>query len=133
MKQYLLFFLAILLFPSLSSAGTLTLEWEMADYPTLKELRIYRGGPANCSVLSPLPALQIGAGGVTGGPVIIPKPAAPATVPLSYQDLQVPDNTQVVCYEMTSVNTAGVESVRSKRKMILYQSTLPVPEITVIE
>lgn len=134
MKKFLLFVLSISLFPSLVSAGTATLEWEQfVEYPTFKELRIYRGGPQNCPLIAPLPPLLNGLGGTVGTPVIIPKAIAPLITPRVYVDAQVPDVTQTVCYEMTSVNTLGQESERSKRKMLLYRNTIPIPVLDQVE
>lgn len=125
-----LLLLALIGCPVLVDAGTITLGWEVFDeYANFKEFRVYRGNPSNCHLLAPLPALL----NAQGTPVIIPRSVAPAVTPRLYIDTQVPDTTQTVCYEMTSVNTLGQESMRSKRKMLLYLNTIPIPELTLVE
>ena len=100
------------------NAGTAVLTWDPYAAPAdFKEFRFYRANQ-NCSAAGPLQPLA----------ATLPKPAS-GPLPTSYTDTTVPNIDGTVCYEQTSVDTAGNESLRSNRaSKVVNLDPPPVPQ-----
>lgn len=99
-------------------AGTAVLTWDAYTPPSdFAAFRFYRANQ-NCTAQGPLQPLA----------ATLTKPAS-GPLPTSYTDATVPNIDGTVCYEMTAVDTAGNESLRSNRAAkVVNLDPPPVPQ-----